>query len=145
MAMTIEFTNACRTSGTPRTPKFPSVGERLMLPGRGTDPVMEASSTKPAGTRMRNASTAISRPEPSHRRRNPARVLGALVSERGSEEKIWGSMVKQALKRRKPGFNEGYYGFSSFNRLLEEAQSRRELALERDEKSGGYVVRAFQD
>jgi uncharacterized protein (TIGR00288 family) len=69
----------------------------------------------------------------------------ALVSERGSEEKIWGSMVKQALKRRKPGFNEGYYGFSSFNRLLEEAQTRRELALERDDKSGGYVVRAFQD
>ena len=69
----------------------------------------------------------------------------ALVSERGSEEKIWGSMVKQALKRRKPGFNEGYYGFSSFNRLLEEAAARRELALERDEKSGGYVVRAFQD
>jgi uncharacterized protein (TIGR00288 family) len=69
----------------------------------------------------------------------------ALVSERGSEEKIWGSMVKQALKRRKPGFNEGYYGFSSFNRLLEEAALRRELALERDEKSGGYVIRAFQD
>jgi uncharacterized protein (TIGR00288 family) len=66
----------------------------------------------------------------------------ALVSERGAEEKIWGSMLKQALKRRKPGFSEGYYGFSSFNKLLEEAQARQQLELERDDKSGGYIVRA---
>jgi hypothetical protein len=51
-------------------------------------------------------------------------------------------MIKQALKRRKPGFNESYYGFKSFNSLLEEAQARGLLKLERDEKSGGYVVRA---
>jgi hypothetical protein len=50
-------------------------------------------------------------------------------------------MVKQALKRRKPGFNESYYGFRSFNGLLEEAAKRGELALDRDEKSGGYIVR----
>ena len=50
-------------------------------------------------------------------------------------------MVKQALKRRKPGFNERYYGFRSFNDLLEEARSRNLLELERDEKSGGYIVR----
>jgi uncharacterized protein (TIGR00288 family) len=69
----------------------------------------------------------------------------ALVSERGAEEKIWGSMLKQALKRRKPGFSEGYYGFSSFNKLLEEAQARHQLELERDDKSGGYIVRAAAD
>ena len=50
-------------------------------------------------------------------------------------------MVKQALKRRKPGFNESYYGFRSFNDLLEEAHARHLLDLERDEKSGGYIVR----
>jgi hypothetical protein len=49
-------------------------------------------------------------------------------------------MVKQALKRRKPGFNESYYGFRSFNQLLEEARSRNLVDLERDEKSGGYIV-----
>ena len=49
-------------------------------------------------------------------------------------------MVKQTLKRRRPGFNESYYGFRSFNNLLEEAAQRRLIALERDEKSGGYVV-----
>jgi uncharacterized LabA/DUF88 family protein len=69
-------------------------------------------------------------------------TLEALVAERGEEERIWGSMIKQALKRRKPGFNESYYGFRSFNALLEEAERRGALALERDEKSGGYIVRA---
>ncbi|HSJ96749.1 MAG TPA: NYN domain-containing protein, partial [Myxococcota bacterium] len=48
------------------------------------------------------------------------------------------------LKRRKPGFNESYYGFRSFNQLLEEAEARRLLELERDERSGGYIVREAQ-
>jgi uncharacterized LabA/DUF88 family protein len=68
-------------------------------------------------------------------------TLEALVTERGGEEKIWGSMVKQALKRRKPGFNESYYGFRSFNALLEAAEKGGTITLERDEKSGGYIVR----
>ncbi len=68
-------------------------------------------------------------------------TVEALADERGEDETIWGSMVKQALKRRKPGFNESYYGFRSFNQLLEEARARGLLDLERDEKSGGYVVR----
>jgi uncharacterized protein (TIGR00288 family) len=70
-----------------------------------------------------------------------AETVEALIAERGEDEKIWGSMVKQALKRRKPGFSESYYGFRSFNGLLEEAQRRGALELERDEKSGGYTVR----
>jgi uncharacterized protein (TIGR00288 family) len=68
-------------------------------------------------------------------------TIDALISERGEDEIVWGSMVKQALKRRKPGFNESYYGFRSFNELLEEAQARRLLSLERDAKSGGYIIR----
>jgi uncharacterized LabA/DUF88 family protein len=68
-------------------------------------------------------------------------TVEALVAERGGEEKIWGSMVKQALKRRKPGFTESYHGFRSFNAMLEAAEKRGNLKLERDEKSGGYIVR----
>jgi len=67
-------------------------------------------------------------------------TIEALLAERGAEDKIWGSMVKQTLKRRRPGFNESYYGFRSFNMLLEEAAERRLIALERDDKSGGYVI-----
>ncbi len=70
-------------------------------------------------------------------------TLEALAEERGSEEKIWGSMVKQTLKRRRPGFNESYYGFRSFKRLLDEAASRGLMELEPDEKSGGYIIRSF--
>jgi len=69
-------------------------------------------------------------------------TVDALIAERGSEEKVWGSMVKQALKRRNPGFNESYYGFSSFSKLLDEAEARKLLELERDEKSGGYIVKS---
>jgi uncharacterized protein (TIGR00288 family) len=69
-------------------------------------------------------------------------TVEALFAERGEEEKLWASMVKQALKRRKPGFNEEYYGFKSFKALLEDAKKSGVLELERDEKSGQYLVRA---
>jgi len=68
-------------------------------------------------------------------------TVNALIAERGEGEKIWGSMVKQALKRRKPGFNESYYGFRAFSDLLEETEKRKLVSLERDEKSGGYIIR----
>ncbi len=68
-------------------------------------------------------------------------TVEALIAERGEGEKVWGSMVKQALKRRKPGFNESYYGFRAFSDLLDEAAKRKMLTLEHDEKSGGYVIR----
>ena len=71
-------------------------------------------------------------------------TLEALVAERGPEEKIWGSMVKQALKRRNPGFNESYYGFRAFSDLLEEAAEKSLIKLEPDEKSGGYIIRPAQ-
>jgi uncharacterized protein (TIGR00288 family) len=68
-------------------------------------------------------------------------TLEAVIEERGENEPIWGSMIKQAIKRRHPGFNERAYGFRSFNDLLAEAQKRGLLTLRADEKSGGYTVR----
>jgi uncharacterized protein (TIGR00288 family) len=68
----------------------------------------------------------------------------ALLAERSGRDKLWGSMIKQTLKRRRPGFTESSYGFRSFSDLLEEAQSRGLLALELDEKSGGYIVRTLR-
>jgi uncharacterized protein (TIGR00288 family) len=72
-------------------------------------------------------------------------TVEALIAERGDEEKVWSSMVKQALIRRRPGFNESYYGFRSFNALLEEAAKRKLITLEQEGKSGGYVVRVVPD
>jgi uncharacterized protein (TIGR00288 family) len=68
-------------------------------------------------------------------------TLQALIAERGEGERIWGSMIKQALKRRNPGFNESYYGFKAFSDLLEEAEKKKLVTLERDDKSGGYLIR----
>jgi uncharacterized protein (TIGR00288 family) len=68
-------------------------------------------------------------------------TLEALAEERGGSEPIWGSMIKQAIKRRHPGFNERAYGFKSFNDLLADGEKRGLLVLRADEKSGGYTVR----
>jgi uncharacterized protein (TIGR00288 family) len=70
-------------------------------------------------------------------------TLEDLFEERGEEDKVWGSMVKQALRRRKPGFNESYHGFRTFGKLLEEAQSRNLLTMQHDEKSGGYIIKSI--
>jgi len=66
-----------------------------------------------------------------------------LFKERGAEEKVWGSMVKQTIRRRKPGFNESYHGFRSFGQLLEEAKARKLIEFERDDKSGGYIIKSY--
>jgi len=115
------------------------------------DLVREAA--KPRATRRRRTSTeksekpAVPTPRTEDDKRQEAldmviNTVEALFEERGEEEKVWGSMVKQALKRRNPGFNEKYHGFGSFGDLLEEAQKRKLLAMEYDEKSGGYIIKS---
>lgn len=69
-------------------------------------------------------------------------TFDALVAERGDTGKIWASVLKEAIKRRKPDFSETRYGFRAFGNLLEEAQARGLLEFGRDEKSGAYVYRS---
>lgn len=69
-------------------------------------------------------------------------TLDALMEDRDADDAIWGSMIKQAIKRQHPGFNERAFGFKTFKALLEEAQKRGAVALEANEKSGDYVVKA---
>ena len=71
-----------------------------------------------------------------------AETFEALLLERGDTGKIWASVLKEAIKRRKPDFSEGRYGFRTFGNLLEEAQARGLLEFGRDEKSGAYVYRS---
>ncbi|MFA5243370.1 MAG: NYN domain-containing protein [Sulfuricella sp.] len=68
-------------------------------------------------------------------------TVEGLISERGSDEKIWGSLVKTTMQRRRPGFTESFYGFRSFKDLVEGAQKQGLLVLMRDEKSGQYTIR----
>ncbi|WP_250500992.1 NYN domain-containing protein [Caballeronia sp. GAWG1-5s-s] len=67
----------------------------------------------------------------------------ALSSERGESGKIWASVLKSAIKRRKPGFSETQYGFRAFGNLLEEAQLRGFFVVGRDDKSGAFVSRSY--
>lgn len=116
------------------------------------DLVREKKSKKPAKKQLKASPAAHSGAKPKPKDEDDKRqqaldlileTIEALFTERGAEEKIWGSMVKQALKRRMPGFNESYYGFRSFGKLLEEAEARKLMELERDEKSGGYIIKSF--
>jgi uncharacterized protein (TIGR00288 family) len=68
-------------------------------------------------------------------------TIEGLISERGSDEKLWGSMVKTTMQRRKPGFNESFYGYRSFRELMEDAQKHKLVMLVKDEKSGQYTIR----
>ncbi|MCB1887651.1 MAG: NYN domain-containing protein [Rhodocyclaceae bacterium] len=68
-------------------------------------------------------------------------TLEALTTERGDTGKIWASVLKEAIKRRKPDFSESYFGFRAFGNLLEEAQSRGLLEVARDERSNTFVQR----
>ncbi len=70
-----------------------------------------------------------------------AETYEALVTDRDDGGRIWASVLKEAIKRRNPGFNENYYGFRTFGNLLEEALARGLLDFGRDEKSGTWVAR----
>jgi len=70
-------------------------------------------------------------------------TIEALFRDRDESEKVWGSMVKQTLKRRSPGFSESYHGFKSFGQLLEDMQTEGLVELRHDEKSGGYIIVSF--
>jgi len=94
------------------------------------------------------AKTSRKLPEADKKSLSPDRALEmvaetfeAVSEERREDEPVYGSMIKQTLKRRHPGFNERAHGFRSFNDLLLEAEKRGLLKLEADKKSGGYIVR----
>ena len=115
------------------------------------DDLVREKSRKQSRKKKPAASAAVAatgKPAPEGERTAEAldvvmETIEALFAERSAEEKIWGSMVKQALKRRKPGFNEAYYGFRSFGKLLDEAEARKLITLEPDEKSGGVIIKSF--
>ncbi len=70
-------------------------------------------------------------------------TIQALANERGGSGRIWGSMVKQTIMRRRPEFNESHYGFSGFSAMLEEMQRQKLLTIDHDDRSGGYVIKEW--
>ena len=99
---------------------------------RSRAPATPARSAKPP--------SGVHGPAPDDAFEQVVTTFEAVMEEREEDERVWGSMIKQAIKRRNPGFNERAHGFRSFNELLLEAEKRGLLKLEPDEKSGGYIV-----
>jgi len=119
--------------------KPPAAAQAAAAPASGEPAAAQAAETRPA------EASPPSKTDDEKKQEAFDLVLAtieALAEDREEDEKIWGSMIKQALKRQRPGFNETYHGFRSFSQLLEEAQARKLIELEKDEKSGGYVVKA---
>lgn len=104
----------------------------------------QAAKKAPAKVKTENAKLAAPKSEEDKRQEALdflVETVEGLIAERGSDEKIWGSMVKPIMQRRRPGFAESYYGYRSFKELVEDAQKHKLLAVVRDEKSGQYTIR----
>ncbi len=65
--------------------------------------------------------------------------------QRENKEVLWGSMIKQTMKRKRPDFDEGYYGYSTFSKLLEDAAKHGILELKKDQRSGTYIITGFTE
>jgi uncharacterized protein (TIGR00288 family) len=104
-------------------------------------PATRKAPARPAAPRTATAATRSEEAKRQDALDFLAETVEALVVERGSDEKIWGSLVKSTMQRRRPGFAESYYGYRSFKDLVEDAQKRKLLSLQRDEKSGQYTLR----
>src|SRR5215211_6823958 len=116
------YDDLVRIEGPPATKRRRTSGPSTSA--QGTDP-------EPAERRGPSADTALDL---------VAQTLEALRAERGEDYEIRGSLIKQTIKRRNPGFNERAHGFRAFNELLREAQKRGLLKLNADKQAGTYIV-----
>ena len=104
----------------------------------------QAAKKVPAKAKAETAKPAEAKSEEDKRQEAMdflVETVEGLISERGSDEKLWYSMVKPTMQRRRPGFNEAYYGYRSFKELMEDAQRNKLVVLVKDEKSGQYTIR----
>lgn len=70
-------------------------------------------------------------------------IESIVALQRENKDVLWGSMIKQTMQRKKPSFNEGYYGYSTFSELLEDAERHKVVRLKKERRSGNYVVTGF--
>lgn len=126
--------------------KRPIVGDKAPngdKPERGGERLDKAAE-KPAAAaaRAESAESAAEKAgDPQEAREILLDIVESLFEDRDGN--LWGSMVKQVLKRKRPQFAESYYGYRSFNQLLEDMAAAELLDIEKDEKSGNYVIQGF--
>ncbi len=106
----------------------------------------EPKKAEPKKAEHRRAEEPAANDDDAGRRRQAAidlvlETLEELIEARGSDARIYASMIKQALKRRRPEFNESYHGYKSFGALVDDAAERGILTVAKDEKTGQQLVR----
>jgi len=67
-------------------------------------------------------------------------IAAVRALRRDGRETLWASMLKEAIKRKKPSFDEGYYGYGTFSKMLEDMEEMNLVDLEKDRRSGSYIV-----
>ena len=114
------------------------------LPPKAEAPVLLSTSTAQAPAPAPSTEAAPSADMQTRRDEAIEMVLDTVESLfRDRDDNLWGSMVKQVLKRKKPNFSETFHGYRTFNELLEDASKRGLLDLQKDERSGGYLILSF--
>jgi uncharacterized protein (TIGR00288 family) len=137
-----------------RSQKHPAKGKKGKHAPQPKLPQGEGGKLEGAKASLPPSAAAVTGSEPAVRREGDAaedpklealeQVLETVESLfRERDGNLFGSMVKQTLKRKRPMFNETYHGYPSFNLLLEDAESRGLLKLQKEPKSGGYVILGF--
>ena len=98
---------------------------------------------------VREADKAKAKPKP-RRGKKPTdkkeeaieRLLAIVTSLQVDYDPLWGSLIKQTIRRVYPGFNETYYGYRSFSELLKDAEGKGLIDIEYDQSRGNYKVHA---
>jgi uncharacterized protein (TIGR00288 family) len=127
------------TQGAKKAP-----GQRRKSAPRGAAERDASGKTSKASAKGEADGNGASPDEATQRTKGLEMVLDTVDSLfRERDESLWGSMVKQTLKRKHPTFSERFHGYRTFNDLLEDAQQRGLLELQKDEKSGGYIILGF--
>ncbi|HBA82597.1 MAG TPA: hypothetical protein DCZ95_00745 [Verrucomicrobia bacterium] len=62
---------------------------------------------------------------------------------RENRETLWSALIKMTIKRKRPSFNESYYGYRNFSQLLEDAAEKNLVTLTRDAANRTYIVTQF--
>jgi uncharacterized protein (TIGR00288 family) len=109
--------------------------------GRGRDKAKSETGTAKGSPEKKEEDTADQEKRKQEGLELVLETVDSMFRER--EDNVWGSMVKQTLKRKKPTFSEIFHGYRTFNELLEDAQRRGLLELQKDDKSGGYIILGF--
>ncbi|MGB5623889.1 MAG: NYN domain-containing protein [Gammaproteobacteria bacterium] len=87
------------------------------------------------------SSRSRSRGKPRDRKTEAMERLVEIVGSLSDDyDQLWGSMVKQTIKRVHPGFSETYYGYGSFSELLQDGEAKGLIRLDYDKQRGNYLV-----